>query len=137
MAGRRPSLGHGDLATRPCARLLDCLTGSRVLGCDPPERPRPSFRDCSSTSRTTGRSLSGDHVSMAKRRIASFGVDYLIIAAWIGLITAVGFGARAILGIETGPVVSQTDKLPGPAIAFLSLTLPGIPSFPIADGFQS
>src|SRR5260370_9777102 len=136
MAGRRPSLGHGDLATRPCARLLDCLTGSRVLGCDPPERPRPSFRDCSSTSRTTGRSLSGDHVSMAKRRIAAFGVDYLIIAAWIGLITAVGFGASAMVGIETGPVVSQTDKLRGHAMALLSLTLPVSLYFSIAESSQ-
>jgi hypothetical protein len=39
---------------------------------------------------------------MAKRRTAAFGVDYLIIAAWIGLITAIGFGARALLGIESG-----------------------------------
>src|SRR6266571_8754298 len=31
MAGRRASLGHVDLAARPCARLLDRLTRSRVL----------------------------------------------------------------------------------------------------------
>src|SRR5260370_15657724 len=95
-----------------------------------------SVAGCSSTSRNTGRSLSGDHVSMAKRRIAAFGVDYLIIAAWIGLITAVGFGTSAILGIETGPVVSQTDKLRGHAMAFLSLTLPVILYFAIAESSQ-
>jgi uncharacterized RDD family membrane protein YckC len=70
---------------------------------------------------------------MAKRRIAAFGLDYLIIAAWIGLITAVGFGARAILGIETGPILSQADKLRGHSIAFLSLTLPVILYFAIAE----
>jgi uncharacterized RDD family membrane protein YckC len=70
---------------------------------------------------------------VAKRRIAAFGVDYLIIAAWIGLITAVGFGARAILGIETGPILSQADKLRGHTIAFLSLTLPVILYFAIAE----
>jgi hypothetical protein len=64
------------------------------------------------SSRNSGISFSGDHVGMAKRRIAAFGLDYLIIAAWIGLITAVGFGARATLGIETGPILSQADKLP-------------------------
>jgi hypothetical protein len=63
---------------------------------------------------------------MAKRRIAAFGVDYLVIAVWIGLITAIGFGARALLGIETGPIVSQADKLRGHALAFLTLTLPVI-----------
>jgi hypothetical protein len=31
MAGRRASLGHGDLAARPCARLFDGVTRSRVL----------------------------------------------------------------------------------------------------------
>jgi uncharacterized RDD family membrane protein YckC len=70
---------------------------------------------------------------MAKRRIAAFGVDYLIIAAWIGLITAIGFGARALLGIESGPIVSQADKLRGHALAFLSLTLPVILYFAIAE----
>src|SRR5260370_14312695 len=73
---------------------------------------------------------------MAKRRLAGFGVDYLIMAAWIGLITAVGFGTSAILGIETGPVVSQTDKLRGHAMAFLSLTLPVILYFAIAESSQ-
>lgn len=77
--------------------------------------------------------LSGDHVGVAKRRIAAFGVDYLIIAGWIGLITAVGFGAGAILGIERGPVLSQADKLRGHAISFLGLTLPVILYFAIAE----
>ena len=31
MAGRRASLGHGDLAARPCADQLDRLTRSQVL----------------------------------------------------------------------------------------------------------
>jgi uncharacterized RDD family membrane protein YckC len=70
---------------------------------------------------------------MAKRRTAAFGVDYLIIAAWIGLITAIGFGARALLGIESGPIMSQADKLRGHALAFLSLTLPVILYFAIAE----
>ena len=77
--------------------------------------------------------LSSDHVRVAKRRIAAFGVDYLIIATWIGLITAVGFGARAFLGIETAPVLSQGDKLRGHAIAFLSLTLPVVLYFAITE----
>lgn len=70
---------------------------------------------------------------MAKWRIAAFGIDYLIIAAWIGLITVVGFGARAVLGIELSPVLSQADKVRGHAIAFLSLTLPVILYFAIAE----
>jgi uncharacterized RDD family membrane protein YckC len=70
---------------------------------------------------------------MAKRRIAAFGVDYLIIAAWVGLITAAGFGVRAILGIERGPVLSQADKLEGHAFSFLGLTLPVILYFAIAE----
>jgi len=77
--------------------------------------------------------LCSDHVRVAKRRIAAFGVDYLIIATWIGLITAVGFGARAFLGIETAPVLSQGDKLRGHAIAFLSLTLPVVLYFAITE----
>jgi uncharacterized RDD family membrane protein YckC len=74
-----------------------------------------------------------DHVRMPKRRIAAFGVDYLIITAWIGLITAIGFGARAIFGIETAPVMSQANKVRGHAIAFFSLTLPVILYFAIAE----
>src|SRR5213082_1237195 len=70
---------------------------------------------------------------MGKRRIAAFGVDYIVVAVWIGLITAVGFGARALLGIEAGPIVSVADKLRGHAIAFLSLTLPVILYFAMAE----
>lgn len=70
---------------------------------------------------------------MAKRRIAAFGIDYLVIAAWIALITAAGFGARAILGIESAPILSQADKLRGHAIAFFSLTLPVVLYFAIAE----
>jgi uncharacterized RDD family membrane protein YckC len=55
------------------------------------------------------------------------------MAAWIGLITAIGFGARAIPGIETGPIMSQSDKVRGHAIAFLSLTLPVVLYFAIAE----
>src|SRR5471032_2077281 len=114
----------------PTDRLQHAKT-SRILS------PRSSA--CVSPVRRGGSWMSSgnagirDHVGMAKRRIAAFGVDYLIIAAWIGLITGVGFGARAILGIETGPILSQPDQLRGHAIAFLSLTLPVILYFAIAE----
>jgi uncharacterized RDD family membrane protein YckC len=72
-------------------------------------------------------------VRIGPRRLAAFAVDYVLILAWIGLISAVGLGARSLLGMRLGTITSDRDKLIGHAISFLVLTLPVVLFFAIAE----
>ena len=67
------------------------------------------------------------------RRLAAFGIDYLVILVWIALIAAVGFLARSRFGIVSGERATTGDKLVGHAVSFVALTLPVVLYFAGAE----
>jgi uncharacterized RDD family membrane protein YckC len=70
----------------------------------------------------------------AWRRLAAFGVDYVAIAAYIGLLTAVGFGVRAAFSLDVGMPATLRGRLLGHLIGLLTLTLPVTLYFALFEG---
>ncbi|MGH2355862.1 MAG: RDD family protein [Chloroflexota bacterium] len=58
------------------------------------------------------------------RRLAAFGVDYLVIAAYIGVLTGVGIVVQRALGLGFEPPRTLRGRLLGEAVGMLTLTLP-------------
>jgi uncharacterized RDD family membrane protein YckC len=58
------------------------------------------------------------------RRLAAFGVDYLLIAGYIALLTAVGVGLLRLRGEPPAGPGTLRARLLGHAVAFVTLTLP-------------
>ncbi len=67
------------------------------------------------------------------RRIAAFFLDYLIIAAYIGLLTGAGVAVRAALQVPLELPRTSGAKLLGHAASFLTLTLPVTLYFALYD----
>ncbi|HEX5506663.1 MAG TPA: RDD family protein [Thermomicrobiales bacterium] len=65
-----------------------------------------------------------DRAAPAWRRLLAFGVDYLVIAAYGGLLAGVGFGARRLLGRGFAMPATPRARLVGHAVAFAALTVP-------------
>jgi hypothetical protein len=65
-----------------------------------------------------------DQQGVAARRLAAFGVDYLVILGWIVLITTVAARVRRRFGFQLGASQTPHDKLIGHGLGYISLTLP-------------
>jgi uncharacterized RDD family membrane protein YckC len=70
----------------------------------------------------------------AWRRLAAFAVDYLAIAAYIGLLTAAGAGVRAAFSLEVGMPATLRERLMAHLIGLLTLTLPVTLYFALFEG---
>jgi uncharacterized RDD family membrane protein YckC len=75
----------------------------------------------------SGRRATGDHAMQAYgaapgwRRLLAFGLDYLVIAAYIATLTAASFAVRQFLQLSIGSPTTLRERLLGHAIAFFSL----------------
>jgi uncharacterized RDD family membrane protein YckC len=71
------------------------------------------------------------------RRIAAFLVDYLVIAAYIGLLTSLGGAVRRALHRRLRPPRTATAKRVGHGVAFLTLTLPVVLYFAVLEASRA
>lgn len=71
------------------------------------------------------------------RRVAAFALDYAVIAAYIGLLTGLGFAVRAALHQHLALPRTDAEKLQGHAVAFLTLTLPVALYFALSEASRS
>jgi uncharacterized RDD family membrane protein YckC len=62
--------------------------------------------------------------NLAARRLAAFGVDYLVILSWIAAIASIGVGVRKAFGVQLRADMTPSDKRMGHLIGLVSLTLP-------------
>jgi uncharacterized RDD family membrane protein YckC len=67
------------------------------------------------------------------RRLIAFGVDYAVILGWIALITGAGFLVRSVLDLRPSAPLSDRDKLLGHALGLVTLTLPVLLYFALAE----
>jgi uncharacterized RDD family membrane protein YckC len=58
------------------------------------------------------------------RRLLAFGLDYLVIAAYLGVLTGASFAVRRALHLGVRPPATMRERLAGHALAFLVLTVP-------------
>jgi len=57
------------------------------------------------------------------QRVAAFAIDDAMIAAYIGLLTGIGFASRALLHQQFGPPRTDTAKIHDHVVAFLTLPM--------------
>jgi uncharacterized RDD family membrane protein YckC len=67
------------------------------------------------------------------RRLAAFGVDYLLIAGYIALLTAEGAGLLRLRGEPLAAPDTLRARLLGHAAGFVTLTLPVVLYFALAE----
>ena len=65
-----------------------------------------------------------DRAAPGWRRLLAFGVDYLVIAAYGGLLAGVSFGVRRVLRVPFAMPATPRARLVGHAVAFATLTAP-------------
>jgi uncharacterized RDD family membrane protein YckC len=67
------------------------------------------------------------------RRLAAFAVDYLVIAAYLGLLAGIALTLRRVTGLALDPPRTLRDRLVGEAISTTLLTLPVALYFALAE----
>jgi uncharacterized RDD family membrane protein YckC len=67
------------------------------------------------------------------RRLAAFAVDYLVIAAYLGLLAGVALTLRRVTGLTLDPPRTLRDRLVGEAVSTSLLTLPVALYFALAE----
>lgn len=70
-------------------------------------------------------------------RVAAFALDYVVIAAYIGVLTGVGIGVRAALRRPLAPPRTDAEKMGGHAMAFLALTVPVALYFALSEASRA
>ncbi|MGN6701329.1 MAG: RDD family protein [Thermomicrobiales bacterium] len=63
-------------------------------------------------------------VPSAGRRLLAFGLDYLVFAGYIAVLTRVGFAARRLVRRPIGSPTTERQRTRLHALGFVSLTLP-------------
>ena len=58
------------------------------------------------------------------RRLAAFGLDYLVISAYLALLTALSFAFRSALHLNPAPPSTRRQKLTAQVLVFATLTAP-------------
>jgi uncharacterized RDD family membrane protein YckC len=67
------------------------------------------------------------------RRLAAFAVDYLVIAAYLGLLAGLALTLRRVTGLAPDPPRTLRDRLIGEALSTSLLTLPVALYFALAE----
>src|SRR5207248_6666114 len=75
--------------------------------------------------------------ALGARRVAAFLVDYLVIAAYIGLLAGLSVAISTALHRRLGLPRTDAEELQGHAVAFLTLTLPVVLYFALSEASPS